>query len=847
MKVSAKARITIGLMCIQLSVLLTALVLGIVPERSAAVMEGRAKLCESIAVNGSVRISRNDIRRLDAILRAIVARNDDVLSAAVRRQGGELIVEVGEHRGYWKDMSSDRSMDTQVYVPIRASNQKWGGVEIRFRPVQGRGVIGFLLDPAIRLIVFVSALSLLVNYFYLGRILQYLDPSKAVPGRVRSALDTLAEGLMVVDKQGRVVLTNQAFARCIGKSNEQLLGSRASALPWVQADGDPGEIDYPWLRALRDNAPQEGVVLGLAIQEDETRTFIVNCSPVQGPDGAFRGVLISLEDVTQLEATKVELQHSKVVAEEANAAKSEFLARMSHEIRTPMNAILGFTDVLLRGYAENAAQRAEYLNTIHASGTHLLDLINDILDLSKIEAGRMDVERVRCSPYQLASQVVDVLRLRAEEKGIACELAAATGIPETILTDPVRFRQVLTNLVGNAIKFTSAGGVRVELSLLTSGANPQLAVAIVDSGIGIPPQSIETVFSPFSQADTTITRRFGGTGLGLPISLRLARALGGDITIESEPGEGSVFTATFDTGPHEGQLILKPQALARKIGSSADQGRETLRLPAARILVVDDGEANRRLITVVLRRAGVEVVTGDNGQAAIDLATRGDFDVILMDMQMPILDGYTAAATLRSQGFEKPIIALTADAMDGAEAKCRKAGCSGYLTKPIDMDLLVSTLREILGEVPEEALAGAPVSPSVAPCTIETDSNHKARSTDRGPLVSSLPTEDAEFCEIVVGWVARLREQLDAMQRAMGQEDYVELAKLAHWLKGSGETVGFAVFTAPAAQLERLAKVEQTDQIASTLDALADLADRIVVPERVAIGSGPVCEARGGK
>ena len=678
---------------------------------------------------------------------------------------------------------------------------------------------------------------------------------------------------MVLDRQSRIVLANQAFADCIGRPSEKLLGLRASDLPWSSPNCQSKEKEtaYPWLNAADDKSRNDGTVLQLATGESGVRTFVVNCSPIHGQSGKHRGVLISLEDVTTLEDAKVQLKISKDEAERANAAKSEFLARMSHEIRTPMNAILGFTDVLLRGYAESDTQRQEYLGTIHSSGTHLLDLINDILDLSKIEAGRLEVELVRCSPYSIASQVVSALRIRAEEKGVACGLSAATDIPETILTDPIRLRQVLTNLVGNAIKFTDTGGVKVVVRMDTSGGTPRLAIDVVDTGVGIPRNALEKIFDPFSQADATVTRKFGGTGLGLSISRRLVEALGGRITVESEPGEGSIFTASIDTGSLESVRVLSPQMISDELRADKSRDETVLQLPPGRILVADDGEANCRLISVVLHRAGVEVMTAHNGQVAVSLATEEYFDAVVMDMQMPVMDGYTATATLRQQGFSKPIIALTADAMDGSEGRCRAAGCSHFLTKPLDMDLLTATLNGILKKSTSPHSKSPPVNaqaveedksmpspakgfcetpppcwpsnagqtaakPSVAACIQDNTSRPTASQgndafNDRGLVTSSLPMDDAEFRMIVVGYVDRLREQLNAMRQAYERKEFVELAKLAHWLKGSAETVGFASFTAPAVELEQLAKDEQILAIGAQLDILHDLADRIVVPD----------------
>lgn len=851
-KLSARTRMVVGLAAILTSVLCAALVLEIFPDEDAAIMQGRARLCEAIAINSSVLVSRQDVRRLEAVLEAIVERNDDVRSAALRREDGRVVVEIGDHTTHWQDTAGDRSLDSQVTVPIRAGEQKWGGVEVRFQPVHARGVWGVLSSPAIRTILFVTPASYILYFFYLGRMLQYLDPSKAVPGRVRSALDTLAEGLLVLDKQCRIVLANQAFAACVRRNPDKLLGMSAAALPWQDVPGDPSSPEYPWVTVSQDGAPREATVMSLATDDGEPkRTFLVNCAPVVGQDGQNRGVLVSLEDVTQLEATKVELEKSRDVAEKANAAKSEFLARMSHEIRTPMNAILGFTDVLVRGYADNDTQRNDYLNTIHASGTHLLDLINDILDLSKIEAGRMEVERVACSPCEVVSQVVNSLRIRAEEKGISCQFSATTEIPETIQTDPVRLRQIVTNLLGNAIKFTDTGGVQVIVRLTNDEDRPQLAVDVVDSGVGISSDAIQRIFNPFSQADSSVTRKYGGTGLGLSISQRLAVALGGGISVESEPGEGSIFTATFDTGPLDGIPLVAPDAIASRPGTRGKSSDSALQLPPARILLVDDGEANRQLICLVLRRAGAEVVAASDGQQAIELATGQHFDAILMDMQMPVMDGYTAASHLRAQGCTQPIMALTADAMEGSEARCRDAGCSHFMTKPVNLELLITTLNELLPGSPHTKTDSPPSDgpdastgdqfPATTPSASadpaapvaglpRTGPSSTGRDRASQPVVSALPTDDPEFRQIVVGWVDRLREQLAAMQDAHQRRDFCELGKLAHWLKGAGETVGFREFTVPATELLAMAKDQNEDGTEQALDVLLDIAGRVEVP-----------------
>ena len=522
------------------------------------------------------------------------------------------------------------------------------------------------------------------------------------------------------------------------------MGRQADALPWISAHEATG-WEYPWETSLSDQAHLNGVMMHLKDGEGKRRSFMVNCTPIQGNEGEIRGVLASFEDVTQLEATQQELSRSKEAADAANRAKSEFLASMSHEIRTPMNAILGFTDVLRRGFEADQKERQEYLNTIHASGQHLLEVINDILDLSKVEAGRLDVERIRCGPLQMIHEAVSVLRGQAEQKGLRLCYEAPQGLPETIITDPVRFRQVLTNLVGNAIKFTENGEVRVVARMTETDGRSQLAVDVIDTGIGIPHGTLQVIFDPFVQADTSVTRRFGGTGLGLAISRRFALALGGDLQVESEFGRGSIFTFTVDTGPLEGTRMVSCDSF--KDDAKDDEALGPL--PAGRVLVVDDGESNRKLIHLVLERVGVTVESACNGREAVDAATASPYHVILMDMQMPVMDGLTATTLLREQGYEAPIIALTADAMKGTEEKCRAAGCTGFLTKPVAMDELIRALARALRD--QGCEAPGPGDTSVLPAKAMNPQTYD-------PLHSTLPTDDPEFCEIIVEFAVRLRE-----------------------------------------------------------------------------------------
>jgi CheY-like chemotaxis protein len=358
---------------------------------------------------------------------------------------------------------------------------------------------------------------------------------------------------------------------------------------------------------------------------------------------------------------------------------------MSHEIRTPMTAILGFADILRENPEPQEVH--DLAEIIKHNGEHLLHLINDILDLSKIEAGKNDVERMPCSPGQIAADVISMMKTRADAKGLRLNLECKHDIPEIIQTDPTRLRQILVNLVGNAIKFTKAGGVWVVIRPDDKSAHgTSMQFDIIDTGIGLSKEQVESLFQPFSQVDTSMHRQYGGTGLGLAISRRLARILGGDIAVVSVHGKGSTFSLTIATGPLDGVRSIEhapDAAMPHPQDTFADL------ILDSRILLAEDGTDNQRLIAFMLRKAGADVTVAENGLVAVDFALAAEnagnpFDIILMDMQMPFMDGYEATRRLRTAGLKLPILALTAHAMVEDRRKCVDAGCDGYITKPIE-------------------------------------------------------------------------------------------------------------------------------------------------------------------
>jgi len=705
---NATAHIALGLSFILMTLLLGALSIGLIPDRHLAVREGRAQLAEAVAITGSVMVTQGNLRTLEATLGLVVERNDDLLSAGLRRSDGGILVSIGEHNTLWDPGGGEYSTLSQLKVPVWSRGQPWGQVELRFRPLTPPGILGWFADPGLRMIGLLCLVAFAVFYLYLRKMLEQLDPSQAVPPHVRAALDTLAEGLLVIDMKERIVLANKAVGTIVGREPDTLVGKRVHELAWVNADGTPfPPEEFPWRSAMSDGKSRRNDIILMRDSDDDVRTFIANCSPVLGSSGTPGGVLISLDDVTQLEEHKVELSIAKEEAEAANKAKSEFLANMSHEIRTPMTAILGFADVLLEhgNIADAPPERIEAAETIKRNGTHLLAIINDILDLSKIEAEKMDMESVECSPWELINDVISLQSVHAEPRQISLKARMLGPIPRVIRTDPNRLRQILLNLIGNAIKFTERGGVQVEIGLVGGASSPRLQIDVVDTGRGMTEEQASRLFQTFSQADTTTTRKFGGTGLGLVISRRLAQLLGGDVVlVETKLNAGTRFRIAVETGPLTGVAMLEDEGQSGAESderanlltsrSHAEPRDDTPSLDGCRVLLAEDGPDNQRLIAHILKSAGAEVSICENGKLAAEaaLASRDEgnpFDVILMDMQMPVMDGYAATRLLRERGFDGSIIALTAHAMAGDREKCLAAGCDEYATKPINRKKLI--------------------------------------------------------------------------------------------------------------------------------------------------------------
>jgi len=657
--------------------------------------------------------------------------------------------------------------------------------------------------------------------------------------RLAVIAEQAAEGIAVADLDGNLQFVNDAWARMHGyESGAELAGKH---LRVFHTDEQFKTEVVPFNATVRRQGHHSGEV-GHVRKDGSTFPTQMSVVILKDEQGEPYGLAGFAEDITNRKRAEEELLQTNrqleiatdrankmaAEAEYANAAKSAFLANMSHEIRTPMTAILGFTEIIGSSLeccvtcpehqaCPTRVQNKESIQIIRRNGEHLLELINDILDISKIEAGKFVMDVQECSMPALVADVVSMMRVRAEQHNISLSVEYETEIPETVRTDGARVRQALVNLVGNAVKFTERGGVRVVASFLPAWRDGQSAVRVrvIDTGLGIGEEKLAQLFQPFVQADASTSRKYGGTGLGLAISRRFAELLGGELAVESTVGKGSTFTLTIPTGSLEGVRMLKNPAEAvhgEATGLHVPAVGEKI-LAGTRILVAEDGPDNQRLIRTILSMAGAQVELAADGREAVSKASAGSFDMVLMDMQMPEMDGYEATRLLRSQGYGVPILALTAHAITGDREKCLAAGCTDHLTKPIDRGRLIDAVARYAGKVvPGEGQAApTPESPAGDP-----------------EVIRSQYADDPELAGVLDQFVQGLPGQIEAMSLAAQAGLWEELRRLAHRLKGAGGSYGYPSLTEAARGLEEAARAGDVEAAGMALGRLTALSRAVV-------------------
>lgn len=511
-----------------------------------------------------------------------------------------------------------------------------------------------------------------------------------------ATIESTTDGLLVIDNEGREVLANKKFFD-LWRIPEDLRKSRDDHLMLqfvLEQLAEPEKFVDRVQKIYKDTRNDYFDTLVFKdgrVFERFSRPQLIGNDVV--------GRVWSFRDVTQSRRNANEMMNALEKAEKASRVKGDFLANVSHEIRTPMTAILGYIDVVLEDERlKQDLKVVSSLETIRRNGEHLLSIINDILDLSKIEAGKIEVNQSQFSLIPTLDDVIELFQARAQSKGVALSLEAISPVPEFIESDLLRVRQILMNLIGNAIKFTEKGSIKVLLDYEASYSHGgTLSVTVQDTGIGIRQDDIQTLFKPFAQTDASTTRKFGGTGLGLTISKHLAQMLNGSIEVTSVFHEGSQFTLKIPLRFNElPNLTIYTSNQQRIQNHPTHHHDDCPSLAGLKLLLVEDGEDNRDLITHILQKSNAEVTAVSNGLEAIEtIRFSPHFDVVIMDMQMPEMDGYTATRQLREMNYKGAIIALTAHSMSGDREKCIQAGCDDYASKPINRVELVKLCLEI--------------------------------------------------------------------------------------------------------------------------------------------------------
>jgi len=620
------------------------------------------------------------------------------------------------------------------------------------------------------------------------------DELEASTSLLRSIFESTAEGLLVLDLDGAIMNFNHRFAEMWLLDATAMRNDRAVLRHMVRKRRRAPGSASSWRALLSIGGEEVQEQLDLV----DGRCFRVRARPLLMHE-QVRGRVLTCSDITDRINYERALAAARDAAAASERAKASFLAMMSHEIRTPMAGILGMTEIALERASDPEQKR--FIEMAYASAESLLGIINDILDFSKIEAGKFQIESIAFDLPALLETTVQPLKWQADERGLALSLRAAPDLPRWVVGDPTRIRQILINLVGNALKFTERGGVTVRAAVTEATAEGiELSIVVRDSGIGISPERRQSIFEAFTQSDVAISRRFGGTGLGLTICARLCELMNGRIWVDSELGAGSSFSFQLP-------LMLADEAAAAELRGAVSEAPAR----SLSVLVAEDTEVNQVFLRHCLQAAGHRVELVDNGQAAVEAALAGCFDVVLMDVQMPGMDGFEATERLRAAGFARPIVGLTAHAMDGIREECLSHGMSDYLSKPVRTQVLLGLLARL---APGEAVAAerprAPIGAATdAPAVLQ-----------REQALANLGGDESLWRELLAMLWEQADSDLPQIRGALQAGDLRRARDAAHRLKSSLAMVGGAAAARACAAVEAHCRAQDA---AAAGEALAEL------------------------
>ena len=639
-------------------------------------------------------------------------------------------------------------------------------------------------------------------------------------------LSSMTERVVYHDPEMKIRWANRAAGSFYGVSPGQARGKRCFDLlqrSWDECEACPVKL------AIETGEVQEATRSFL-----EGNTFLIRAYPVINAAGTLEGVVEVTMDVTDRVKYEQELAQARDRAQASDRAKTQFVANMSHEIRTPMNVIMGMTDLVLA--TGLLPEQREFMEMIKASSESLLNLINDILDISRIEEGKLELEQLSFDLVETVEKTIAFLSLPAHEKGLDLSYSIDRDLPANLLGDPFRLRQVLVNLVGNAIKFTEEGYVKLSISRAAmpteSGKNKQgqvnLHFSIADTGTGIPRDSLDLLFKSFTQIDGTMSRTHEGAGLGLAISKNLVQMMGGQIWVDSQPGHGSIFhfTAVFEEAEAPQAAQGEPETAA--VSGPGQQGIQCQRSGGfsiseqlLNILLVEDKPMNRKLARVLLEKKGWKVTEAADGKEAVSVITLspGRFDLILMDVQMPEMDGLEATRLIREQEQQEkkrtPVIAMTAHALKGDRERFLEAGMDNYISKPIQAEDLYSSVARVTGKVAQQEIGS---------CADENEANpgkeQPALPEDLDRMLNQVAGDTSLLEELFTLFLEDSRQDIPLLKKSVEQKDPEEIVRLAHGLKGELGNLGVRKAAELARQMEKQAKEGDLENITGTIGQL---------------------------
>ena len=614
----------------------------------------------------------------------------------------------------------------------------------------------------------------------------------------RSLIEANIDAIMTTDPAGIITDVNRQMEKLTNCTRDELIGA-----PFKNYFTDPDRAEAAIKLVLSEKSVTDYELTARA-RDGKLTVVSYNATTFYDRNRTLQGVFAAARDVTERKRFELELQQAKAVAESASRTKSDFLASMSHEIRTPMNAIMGIANLLAKTLL--SAEQDKYVQIFRRAGDNLLNLINDILDLSKVEASQLELERIGFSLHDDLDKVMEMIAAHGAEKGLQLVCELAPDVPNELTGDPTRLRQVLLNLLGNAIKFTEIGQVSLRVSMDGNAAVPTaIRFTISDSGIGIPASRLNGVFERFTQADSSTTRRFGGSGLGLTICKRLVELMGGRIWVESDLGEGSTFGFAV---PFEiSNAMARPAVVALLGGPDAA-------MPPLNILLAEDSPDNCTITIAYLEDTPYTVEVAENGAVALEKFKVGRYDLVLMDRQMPIMDGLAATRKIRAWEREvgrlsTPIVALTASALKGDREKCLAAGCTAFLTKPIRQDVLLLAIREQVLAAP--------------------------RSTARSGIDEVyLERTDPRVAHRIPAYLSSCRQNVIMIGVALDRDDFETASDLGHQMRGSGGMFGFQTISNHGAAIETAADEADATASRQCVDALSIFLDGLNGAESMA-------------